>query len=171
MAKLESVLKQSDGEAYYPDAMDLLLSIKDKKAFELAEGILNKEGFQRGIDWDYNLNFIKKLLLLKSDYTFNFISKKLNSFTPEETKLINANSVQMNMLMINDVYVLAVDKLKDSKPGYNAEADTKTRVEYRRALGKWFNTQYNLLKEGKPNELHLNIIAVNAPVTFVDTPN
>jgi len=51
--------------------MNLLLEINDKRTLKLAEGILNKSEFQRFINWDYYVNFIRKLLHAKSDYTFN----------------------------------------------------------------------------------------------------
>jgi len=172
MKELESVLRQCDGTAYYPHAMDLLLSMHDdKRALKLAEGILNKQQFQSDIYWDYYLNFVKKLLLLKSDYTYNFISNKLEGTTPEEMAMVNQNTDNANVLMQNDIYVLAVDKLKSNTPGYNAASDIKTRLEYRKTLKKWFDNQYGLLKEGKPNELLLNIVPVNPPVTFVDAAN
>jgi hypothetical protein len=171
MKQLASVLKKCDGTSYYPHAMDLLLSINDKRTLKLAEGILDKEGFQRFVDWDYYLNFIKKLLVLKSDYTFNFISKKLDSSIQEEVQRLSAPDNHVNMLSPSDEYVLSVDKLKGDKPGYPSESNVETRLAYKKMLSKWFITQYNLLKEGKPNELHLNITQVNAPVTFIDSPH
>jgi hypothetical protein len=170
MQHLEFVLRKCDGTAYYPSAMDLLLSIKNnERAFKLAEGILTKEGFRRAIYWDYNLNFVKKLLLLKSDYTFNFISSKLGSFTTDEVESFKKNN-NKNMLMQSDFYVLAVDKLKGDKQEYDPASDFETRLKYKKALSEWFITQYNLFKNGQPNELHLDIANVNASVGFVDAP-
>jgi len=171
MTGLESVLKNDDGTYYYPHAMDLLLSMNnDKRAFKLAEGILNKERFHEFIDWDYYLNFVKKLLLLKSDYTFNFINEKIKSFTSDETASFNKSNGNVNMMTQNDAFVLAVDQLKSNKPGYDFKSGLEVRLEYKKALSKWFVAQYNLLKQGKPNELHLELAKVNAPVTFVDAP-
>jgi len=169
MTELESILKDCDGTYYYPHAMDLLLSMNDKRALKLAEGILDKRGFPRFVDWDYYLNFVKKLLALKSDYTFNAISKKLGPFTPEEVKHLKENNGGKNMFADNDSYTSAVDKLKGANPGYNTESSIETRSAYREALAVWFTTQYALLKAGKPNELHLNIDKTDAPVTFIDS--
>jgi len=169
MNKLQSVLKQCDGTAYYPHAMDLLLSMNDKKALKLAEGILDKPQFPQFIDWDYYLNFVKKLLLLKSDYTFNFINDKLGNFTPQDIEQFKQNNGKMNNILVQgDFYVLAVDKLKSVKTGYDTQADMEARLKYRKELSKWFSAQYALLREGKPNELLLNIVPVNAPVSFID---
>jgi hypothetical protein len=172
MNELGSVLKQCDGTAYYPHAMDLLLSMNDKRALKLAEGILNKQQFQSLSNWDYYLNFIKKLLLLKSDYTVNFLCKKLTGpFTQDEIQQLNQNNGSMNLLVQSDSFVLAVDELKKSTPGYNTAGSVKMRLEYKKQLSKWFSTQYKLLKEGKPNELRLNVVRANEPVAFVDTPH
>ncbi len=169
MDELQSVLKQCDGTAYYPHAMDLLLSMNDERALKLAEGILDKPRFSQFIYWDYYLNFVKKLLLLKSDYTFNFINDKLGTFTPEDIEMFKQNNGKMNnMLVQSDFYVLAVDILKGVKPGYDTQADMEARLKYRKELSKWFTIQYGLLKQGKPNELMLNIVPTQAPVTFVD---
>jgi len=167
MKELETVLRQCDGVAYYPHAMDLLLSLSDKRALKLAEGILNKSGFQQLIYWDYYENFIRKLLLAKSDYTFNFLSVKLDAYTADKLKNLHKDNDQM--LTENDSYVLAVDELKNDTPGYYNSTTNTSKLEYIKALDKWFKTQYALLKAGKSNELRLNVKLVNAPVTFVDT--
>jgi len=171
MKRIEFVLGKDDGTYYYPHAMDLLLNMSnDKRAFRLAENIINKDGFRTEANWDYYLNFVKKLLLLKSDYTFNFINEKIKSFTSDETASFNKNNGNVNMMTQNDAFVLAVDQLKSNKPGYDFKSGLESRLEYKKALSKWFVAQYNLLKEGKPNELHLDLSKVNAPVTFVDAP-
>lgn len=169
MNKLQAVLKQCDGTSYYPHAMGLLLSMNDSRALKLAEGILDKPQFPQFVDWDYYLNFVKKLLLLKSDYTFNFINNKLGAFTPDEIAQFDQNNGKVNMIMQTDFYVLAVDKLNGSIPGYDPREDMQTRLKYRQELSKWFSAQYALLKAGKPNELLLNIVPVNAPVAFIDS--
>jgi hypothetical protein len=167
MNRLESILKQCDGTAYYPHAMDLLLSMNDKRALKLAEGILNKQQFQFMMSWDYYLNFIKKLLTLKSDYTFNFFSSVLESYTPDEMQRVHKDND--HMISQNDGYVLVVDELKNGRPRYLQEQTNAARQEYVKSLSKWFITQYGLLKEGKPNELRLDIKQGQEPVTFVDS--
>ncbi len=172
MAELAAILKQDDGSFYYPRAMDLLLSLNDKKALKLADGILTKQMFPIYVSWDYYLNFIKKLLLLKNDYTFNFINSKISEFPPDEIKSFNGNK-NANFLTTSDEFVVAVDKLRNNDNGYMSQvnfATMETRLAYRKALSKWFETQYQLLKDGKPNELHLNIVQTGAPVGFVDAP-
>jgi hypothetical protein len=64
---------------------------------------------------------------------------------------------------------LAVDELKNEKPGYYNNPTNVAREEYIKALDKWFKAQYALLKEGKPNELRLEVKQVPAPVSFVDS--
>lgn len=100
MKELESILNQDDGTAYYPHAMELLLSRNDPRARRLAEGILDKPRFPMFIDWDYYLNFIKELLLLKSDYTFYALSKQLDSFAPGEIATLSRNGGDPHMMVL-----------------------------------------------------------------------
>jgi hypothetical protein len=167
MDRLEAIMKQCDGTAYYPNAMDLLLSMNDKRALKLAEGILNKPQFQMTMDWPYNLNFIKKLLALKSDYTFHFFSTVLEAYTPEEMARVHKDND--NMMAQNDRYVMVVDELKNGTSHYFQDETNAGRLAYIKALSQWFKTQYGLLKEGKPNELRLAIKQEDEPVTFIDT--
>jgi hypothetical protein len=172
MAELELVLKQCDGESYYPHAMDLLLSMNDKRAFKLAEGILAKPQFQRFLMFgDYYINFIKKLLALKSDYTFNYIQSKLVPFSAEDIKTLRKATDGVSFALESDTFVSVVDALKDTKHGYYSQNTIKAKVDYKKALKQWFGIQYKLLKEGKPNQLHLDIVKAYAPVSFVDSPN
>ena len=167
MEELEDVLKQCDGTMYYPHAMDLLLALNDKRALTLAECILDKSGFQRMISWDYYINLVRKLLLLKSDYTFKFLSDKLDAYTVEEMN--NSHKDNDHMSTQNDQYVLAVDELKSDTPGYYNVTTNIARLAYITELDKWFKTHYRLLKQGKPNELRLYVKQVDAPVTYIDT--
>ncbi len=172
MKELEGILNQDDGTAYYPHAMGLLLSMNDQRARKLAEGILDRPQFSMFISWDYYLNFVKELLLLKSDYTFYAISKQLGSFTPQETEALSQNGGSADMMVQSDNYVMAVSKLKnETLPDYYFTSDNKAKSAYRKELSEWFTTQYKLLKEGKPNELNLKPTPTNAPVTFIDAPH
>lgn len=168
MVMLEGVLKKCDGTTFYPYAMDFLLSRNDKRALKLAEGIVDKEQFQRSLMWGSYLNFIKKLLRLKSDYTFNFMSKNLDHFTSDEMERLKSSAGQ-DMLMPSDFYVLAVDKLKSDDPGYSMLKGTEAKLAYKQALKQWFDKQYQLLKEGKPHELHLTEVKEALPVSVLDT--
>jgi hypothetical protein len=167
MTKLQTVLRHCDGTTYYPHAMDLLLAINDKRTLKLAEGILDKEGFQRLIHWDYYVEFIKKLLFVKSDYTFNFFITKLNHYTLDAINREHRDND--NVLTENDGYVLAVDRLRNDKQAYFLTKTNDARNVYIKDLTKWFNLQYSLFKEGKPNELHLEPKKVYAPNSFIDT--
>jgi len=167
MDRLEAIMKQCDGTAYYPHAMDLLLSMNDKRTLKLAEGILNKQQFQMMMDWPYNLNFIKKLLALKSDYTFHFFSAVLEAYTPDEMARVHKDND--HMMAQNDNYVMVVDELKNGTSHYFQDETNAGRLAYIKALSRWFKTQYGLLKEGKPNELRLEIKQENEPVTSIDT--
>lgn len=172
MAGLETVLEQCDGSAYYPHAMDLLLSMNDNRALKLAEGILAKPQFQRFLMFgDYYINFIKKLLALKSDYTFNYIQSKLVPFSAEDIKTLRKATDGVSFALESDTFVSVVDALKDTKHGYYSQNTIKAKADYKKALKQWFGIQYKLLKEGKPNQLHLDIVKAYAPVSFVDSPN
>ena len=105
-------------------------------------------------------------MTLKSDYTFNFFSSVLESYTPDELARVHKDND--HMMAQNDNYVLVVDKLKNGTSRYLEEQTNTGRQQYIKALSKWFITQYGLLKEGKPNELRLSITQVNEPVSFVD---
>jgi hypothetical protein len=171
MKELEKILNQDDGTTYYPHAMELLLSRNDQRARRLAEGILDRPEFPRFVDWDYYLNFIKELLRLKSDYTFNALSKQLNSLTPEQFEALSKNGGDPHMMVLGDNYVIAVSKLKyGNLPIHYFEENNTAKLAYRKDLSEWFTAQYKLLKEGKPNELNLNLTPTDAPVTFIDTP-
>jgi hypothetical protein len=151
--------------------MELLLSRNDQRARRLAEGILDRPEFPRFVDWDYYLNFIKELLRLKSDYTFNALSKQLNSLTPEQFEALSKNGGDPHMMVLGDNYVIAVSKLKyGNLPIHYFEENNTAKLAYRKDLSEWFTAQYKLLKEGKPNELNLNPTPTDAPVTFIDTP-
>lgn len=167
MQKLEAVLKQCDGTTYYPHAMDLLLSMKDKRAFKLAEGIVDKSEFQSFIEWDYYVNITRKLLLAKSDHTFSFLSAKLDAYTADKMK--NDHKDNDHVMAELDSYVLTVDLLRSDKKDYFSVTSNKERLAYIGVLNKWFKSQYVLLKEGKPNELRLEVVPTDAPVSFVDT--
>jgi hypothetical protein len=167
MNELESVLKQCDGISYYPNAMDLLLSLNNSRALKLAEGILEKPGFQEMIYWDYYENFIRKLLIVKSDYTFNFLNEKLDAYISGGTGKAHKDTDQM--LTQTDSFILTVDELKNDKPGYDRAKTNAAKLAYVKELKKWFKTQYALLKDGKPNELRLQVTLANAPVRFIDT--
>ena len=158
---LEAVLKQCNGITYYPHAIDFLLGLKDKNALKLAERIMDKAIFQQYIYWDYYENFIRKLLHAKSDYTFSFLSGKLSAYKLDMMK--NLNKDGDNPITQNDEFVLAVDELKSDTPGYYKARTNLAKQEYIRKLESWFKTQYNLLKEGKPNELRLDIKRVSPP--------
>jgi hypothetical protein len=171
MMELERILNQDDGTAYYPHAMELLLSMNDQRARKLAEGILDRPQFPMFISWDYYLNFIKELLLLKSDYTFYAVSKQLDSFTPEESETLSQNGGNAHLMVQSDNYVMAVSKLKNGTiPDYYFTSNNKAKLAYRKELREWFTTQYRLLKEDKPNELNLKPTPTSAPVTFIDAP-
>jgi hypothetical protein len=171
MKELEKILNQDDGTTYYPHAMELLLSRNDQRARRLAEGILDRPEFSRFVDWDYYLNFIKELLRLKSDYTFDALSKQLNSLTPDQFQALSKNGGDSHMMEQGDNYVIAVSKLKyGDLPNHYFEEDNTAKLAYRKDLGEWFNAQYKLLKEGKPNELNLKPTPTDAPVTFIDAP-
>lgn len=171
MKELEKILNQDDGTTYYPHAMELLLSRNDQRARRLAEGILDRPEFPRFVDWDYYLNFIKELLRLKSDYTFDALSKQLNSLTPEQFEALSKNGRDPHMMVQGDNYVIAVSKLKyGDLPNHYFEEDNTAKLAYRKDLSEWFTAQYKLLKEGKPNELNLKATPTDAPVTFIDTP-
>jgi len=167
MTELASVLKQCDGVSYYPHAMDLLLSLNDPKAFKLAEGILDKDGFQRQIYWDYYENFVRKLLWAKSEYTFKFLAAKLDAYNAVEIN--NSHKDDDHMFTQNDSFVEAVDQLKNEKPGYYNATTNADKLAYIQNLDKWFKIQYALFKDGKANELRLNVKPVNAPVWSIDT--
>jgi hypothetical protein len=170
MTSLEAVLKKCDGSTYYPHAMDFLLSRNDKRALKLAEGIVDKQRFEMLLISDSYIDFVKKLLLLKSDYTFHNISEKLDHFTPDETEQLK-NTGRQRMLMQSDFYVLAVDKLKSDVPGYLMLTDINAKLTYKKVLKEWFDNQYQLLKEGKPNELQLTVTKEELPVKTIDTPH
>jgi hypothetical protein len=165
MKTLAAVLNQCDGTTWYPNAMDLLLSINKPEALKLAEGILDKSRFQELIYWPYYENFTRKLLSVKSDYTFHFLSTKLDS----ADEVANLHHDNDQMLTQKDAFVLTVDELRSDTPGYYKVTTNDARREYIKALNTWFKKQYALLKEGKPNELRLEVKPENAPVTFVDT--
>jgi len=84
----------------------------------------------------------------------------------------NLNKDNDQMLTESDSYVLTEELLKSEEPGYYKMTTNAARLNYIVELDKWFKIQYNLLKEGKPNdELHLDVKYVSAPVTVVDTYN
>lgn len=167
MDELESVLKKCDGVSFYPHAMDMLLSLNDPRAFKLAEGILDKDGFQRQIDWDYYENFVRKLLLAKSEYAFKFLTAKLDDYTI--AVMNSSHSDDDHMQTQNDTFVLAVDKLKNDTVGYYNAKTNVAKLAYIKDLDQWFKAQYALFKDGKPNELLLNVKPVAAPVWSIDT--
>ena len=168
---IAAILKTCDGVTYYPYAMDLLLSMNDKRALQLAEGILDKPEFPYLVMSDSYLNFIKKMLLLKSDRTFECLSEKLQFNTSGNRARTDQEKPAPSVLSMNDFYVLAVDKLRGSKPEYPMNASAKEKMRYREHLNKWFAKQYKHLKAGESNELHLDIVPAEVPVFTIDSPH
>ncbi|HZX57748.1 MAG TPA: hypothetical protein VFE54_03450, partial [Mucilaginibacter sp.] len=167
MNELASVLKQCDGVSYYPRAMDLLLSLNDPRALKLAEGILDKQGFQYQISWDYYVNFVRKLVSIKSDYTFNFLTTRLDAYTVDVMN--SSHKDDDHMFTQNDSFVEVVDQLKNQKPGYYNAKTNADKLTYIKDLDQWFKAQYSLFKDGKPNQLLLTVKSTDAPVSFIDT--
>lgn len=170
MDELERILKEDDGTYYYPHAMDQLLGMNDPRAFKLAEGIMAKERFADFVSWGYYLDFVKRLLLAKSDYTFHYLNSKIAAFSPDETEQLTQTKNE-GIAVRSDNFVIAVDNLRTDSSTYYQSVDIKDKIAYRKTLSVWFTTQYQLLKAGKPNELKLKLSNANAPVSFVDSPN
>jgi hypothetical protein len=160
MQKLTLLLKECDGTTFYPHAMDLLLSLPDPKAKQLAEGILKKEHYQSMIYWEYYFGLIKKLLKAKSDYACSFLYDKLNTLTFLEGA--------PNVMYPDDMFVLAGDQLRSGR--FELGWSREQKKVYSRELAHWLDKQYKLYKTFGQSELDLSVAEDNIPYFFIDTP-
>jgi hypothetical protein len=168
--KLESVLKDDDGSTFYPHAIDVLLNLKTERAKKLAEGILNKQQFMMMMSFDWQLNCVKKLIAAKSDYTLNFLSKKLNEIVNGPVPKISQSPEAPQMFSQSDMFASVIDKLRSIDYAIYTIAPGD-RQKYVSELEHWFNLQVKKIKSGEDSEMNLTLVETNEPVQFLDAAN
>lgn len=160
---LKIVLDSCDGTSWYPDAIETLINTNDKKAFLLAEGILDKPRFKDMFDWDYYSEIIKRLFLAGSDKALTFLKNGLTNTSPDP-KYMSSSSYE---ILICDRYIEIVNKWKNGEI-----SDHSLSIAERKLTGKnlaeWLEKQFKLIKSGQTSDIKPR--KVNPPVSRIDAP-
>lgn len=107
--------KKCDGTTLYPYAVPTLLKLNDPKALSVAEGILKKYHFIDMFYWDYYQDFIKMLLLAKSEKAYVFMYNGLKN-TSVNGNVISTNKSGKKLIVLNcDNFIEVLEKWKENK--------------------------------------------------------
>jgi hypothetical protein len=167
---LKNLLKECDGTAYYPYAMETLLNLKNKPALALAEGIIYKENFRRMFYWEYYQNFIYMLLLSKSEVAYKFLHNGLLDFKNDDG-VMGFNKDGNKLTVLNcDNYIRILENWTPEGEKYNVEWNIERRKKFSTNLDIWLTNQFNLIVSNQKFEIINKLNNVSEPTQFVDSP-
>jgi hypothetical protein len=167
---LKSVLETDNGAGLYPITIEPLLETNKDEALELAEGILQKEGFRESIGRvsDYNREMIKRLFLTGSAEALKFMKSGLSDFRTD-TMQYSYNSAR---ILNCDVYLETVSIWKNDESTDMYHDFSNLSIEERMAISKdlciWLDKQYKMIKLGQTPDIKTK--NVFPPVYRIDAP-
>ncbi len=153
--KLKKLLKNDcDGNSYYPYAVYELLTFNNEKAFNVAEGILSKEGYTSSFIsyWYFHQGIIKSLLLAKSDKALGFLMNGLNNFD-KNTRYSSSENYELHNC---DDFISMLDEWSNEEDKFSPEWSLEKKKAHSQKLQKWLMEQFELIQQNKNSLIIIN---------------
>lgn len=169
LRELAGVLEEDDGSYWYPRAIEPLLATKNDEALTLACGILQKERFEVS---DFEANpILHRLLLAGRQEALDYLVAQLSSNEASGTIYGTREGKEISQpLQVGDRAADIITDWRTDGVAFDELAPQAERQAARRALAKWIQDQFSLIKAGKesslraqPNALYFSEWQLDAP--------